>query len=144
MATLQTIRSKGPLLVIVIGLALFAFIAGDAWKVLQPHQGRQDVGEINGESLTAQDYQKMVDEFSEVIKLTQGTQSLNDDQLTQVKDQVWQTYVNNQLISAEAEKLGLTVSDKEIQAVIDEGTHPLLMQTPFRNPQTGMFDKDML
>ena len=144
MATLQTIRSKGPLLVIVIGLALFAFIAGDAWKVLQPHQGRQDVGEINGKTLTAQDYQKMVDEFSEVIKLTQGTQSLNDDQLTQVKDQVWQTYVNNQLISAEAEKLGLTVSDKEIQAVIEEGTHPLLMQTPFRNPQTGMFDKDML
>ena len=33
MATLQNIRSKGPLLVIVIGLALFAFIAGDAWKV---------------------------------------------------------------------------------------------------------------
>ena len=40
MATLQTIRSKGPLLVVVIGLALFAFIAGDAWKVLQPHQGK--------------------------------------------------------------------------------------------------------
>lgn len=50
MATLQKIRSKGPLLVIVIGLALFAFIAGDAWKVLQPHQGKQDVGEVNGGS----------------------------------------------------------------------------------------------
>ena len=61
MATLQTIRSKGPLLVVVIGLALFAFIAGDAWKVLQPHQGKQDVGEVNGKTLTAQEYQKMVD-----------------------------------------------------------------------------------
>ena len=127
MATLQTIRSKGPLLVVVIGLALFAFIAGDAWKVLQPHQGKQDVGEINGKTLTAQ-----------------GLNSLNDDQLTQVKDQVWQSYVNNQLIAAEAKKLGLTVSDAEIQAIIEEGTHPLLMQTPFRNPQTGAFDKDML
>ena len=144
MATLQTIRSKGPLLVDVIGLALFAFIAGDAWKVLQPHQGKQDVGEINGKTLTAQEYQKMVDEYAEVIKLTQGLNSLNDDQLTQVKDQVWQSYVNNQLIAAEAKKLGLTVSDAEIQAIIEEGTHPLLMQTPFRNPQTGAFDKDML
>ena len=144
MATLQNIRSKGPLLVIVIGLALFAFIAGDAWKVLQPHQGKQDVGEINGKTLTAQEYQKMVDEYAEVIKLTQGLNSLNDDQLTQVKDQVWQSYVNNQLIAAEAKKLGLTVSDAEIQAIIEEGTHPLLMQTPFRNPQTGAFDKDML
>ena len=144
MATLQTIRSKGPLLVVVIGLALFAFIAGDAWKVLQPHQGKQDVGEVNGKTLTAQEYQKMVDEYTEVIKLTQGVSALNDDQLTQVKDQVWQSYVNNQLIAAEAKKLGLTVSDAEIQAIIEEGTHPLLMQTPFRNPQTGAFDKDML
>lgn len=86
----------------------------------------------------------MVDEYAEVIKLTQGLNSLNDDQLTQVKDQVWQSYVNNQLITAEAKKLGLTVSDAEIQAIIEEGTHPLLMQTPFRNPQTGAFDKDML
>ena len=144
MATLQKIRSKGPLLVIVIGLALFAFIAGDAWKVLQPHQGKQDVGEVNGEVLSAQDYQKMVDELSEVIKLTNGLNSLTEDQLNNVKDQVWQSYVNNKLIAEQAEKLGLKVTDAEIQSIIDQGTHPLLMQTPFRNPQTGMFDKDML
>lgn len=144
MATLQKIRSKGPLLVIVIGLALFAFIAGDAWKVLQPHQGKQDVGEVNGEVLSAQDYQKMVDELSEVIKLTNGLNSLTEDLLNNVKDQVWQSYVNNKLIAEQAEKLGLKVTDAEIQSIIDQGTHPLLMQTPFRNPQTGMFDKDML
>lgn len=144
MATLQKIRSKGPLLVIVIGLALFAFIAGDAWKVLQPHQGKQDVGEVNGEVLSAQDYQKMVDELSEVIKLTNGLNSLTENQLNNVKDQVWQSYVNNKLIAEQAEKLGLKVTDAEIQSIIDQGTHPLLMQTPFRNPQTGMFDKDML
>ena len=144
MATLQKIRSKGPLLVIVIGLALFAFIAGDAWKVLQPHQGKQDVGEVNGKALSAQDFQQMVEELSDVIKLTNNLQSLNDEQLTSLRDQVWNTYVTNQLIAGEAEKLGLKVTDKEIQTVIEEGTNPLLMQTPFRNPQTGAFDKDML
>lgn len=144
MATLQTIRSKGPLLVIVIGLALFAFIAGDAWRILQPHQGVQDVGEINGETISAQDYQKLVDEYTEVIKLTNGITSLNETQLASVKDQVWQSYVNNKLVAEEAEKLGLTVTDAEIQAIIDEGVHPMLMNTPFRNPQTGAFDKDML
>ena len=144
MATLQKIRSKGPLLVIVIGLALFAFIAGDAWKAIQPHQGRQDIGEVNGKAVSAQEYQTLVDEYAEVIKMMQGVSALNDDQLTMVKDQVWQTYINNELISAEAKKLGLKVSDAELQAVIDAGVHPLLMQTPFRNPQTGAFDKDML
>ena len=144
MATLQKIRSKGPLLVIVIGLALFAFIAGDAWKAIQPHQGRQDIGEVNGKAVSAQEYQTLVDEYAEVIKMMQGVSALNDDQLTMVKDQVWQSYINNELISAEAKKLGLKVSDAELQAVIDAGVHPLLMQTPFRNPQTGAFDKDML
>ena len=99
---------------------------------------------MNGKAVSAQEYQTLVDEYAEVIKMMQGVSALNDDQLTMVKDQVWQTYINNELISAEAKKLGLKVSDAELQAVIDAGVHPLLMQTPFRNPQTGAFDKDML
>ena len=106
MATLQKIRNRGPLLVAVIGIALFAFVAGAAWKAIQPHQGRQDIGEVNGETISAQDYQTLVDEYSEVIKLSQNVSALNDDQLTQIKDQVWQSYINNKLIEAEAKKLG--------------------------------------
>ena len=143
MATLQKIRTKGPLLVIVIGLALFAFIAGDAWKVLQPHQSH-DVGEVNGESISAQDYQALVEEYTEVIKLSNGLNSLTDEQTNQVKDEVWRAYVNNKLLEKEAKKLGLTVSKAEVQSIIDAGVNPALQQTPFRNPQTGAFDKDML
>ena len=144
MATLQKIRSKGPLLVIAIGLALFAFIAGDAWKVLQPHTTQQNVGEVNGKSISAQDYQKLVDELSEVIKLSNGVNSLSEEQLNQIKDQAWTTYVNYEIVAAEAKKLGLTVTDAEIQNIIDEGTNPILKQTPFINQTTGAFDKDML
>jgi peptidyl-prolyl cis-trans isomerase D len=143
MATLQKIRSKGPLLVIVIGLALFAFIAGDAWKAIAPHQS-QDAGEVDGETLSAQDYQALVEEYTDVLKFTTGQTSLNDEQTAQVKDEVWRTYVNNKLIEKEAAKIGLTVTDAEIQAIINAGAHPLLQQTPFRNAQTGAFDKDML
>jgi peptidyl-prolyl cis-trans isomerase D len=143
MATLQKIRSKGPLLVVVIGLALFAFIAGDAWKAIAPHQS-QDAGEVDGETLSAQDYQAMVEEYTEVMKLSNGLTSLNDEQTAQVKDMVWQTYVNNKLIENEAKKLGLVVTDAEVQAIINAGSHPLLQQLPFRNEQTGMFDKDLL
>ena len=143
MATLQNIRSKGPLLVIVIGLALFAFIAGDAWKVMQPHQAH-DVGEVNGDALSAQEYQNLVEEYTEVVKLMRGVTALNDEQTSQVRDEVWRSYVNNKLIEKEAEALGLTVSTAEIQDILKAGVHPLLRQTPFQNPQTGNFDKDML
>lgn len=104
MATLQNIRTKGPLLVIVIGLALFAFIAGDAWKVLQPHQV-QDAGEVNGEALSAQEYQAMVEEYTEVVKFSSGMKSLDDEQTNQIKDEVWRSYVNNKLIENEAKKI---------------------------------------
>ena len=143
MATLQNIRSKGPLLVIVIGLALFAFIAGDAWKVMQPHQAH-DVGEVNGDALSAQEYQNLVEEYTEVVKLMRGVNALNDEQTNQVRDEVWRSYVNNKLIEKEAKALGLTVSTAEIQDILKAGVHPLLRQTPFQNPQTGNFDKDML
>lgn len=143
MATLQKIRSKGPLVVIAVGLALFAFIAGDAWRVIQPHQS-QDVGEIDGEAISAQDYQALVEEFTEVVKLSNNVNSLPEEQVAMLQDRVWEDFVANKLVEKEAAALGLTVPAAELQAIIAAGTHPLLQGLPFRNPQTGAFDKDML
>lgn len=144
MATLQKIRSKGPLLVIIIGLALFAFVAGDAWKALQPHTGKQDVGEINGEKISVQDYQNLVDEYTEVYKFTRQTNAVSDAELTQIKDEVWNTLISSKIIEQAAAELGLRVTDAEMRAVLAAGNHPLLQQTPFQNPQTGVFDVDLL
>ena len=143
MATLQKIRSKGPLLVIAVGLALFAFIAGDAWQVMQPHQS-QDVGEVDGEDVSAQDYQALVEEYTEAAKIEYNVNSLPDEEISRIQDRAWQEYVNNKLIEKEAKKLGLTVSNEELQTIVNAGVHPLLQRLPFRNPQTGVFDKDML
>ena len=146
MATLQKIRSRGPLLVIIVGLALFAFIAGDVMNSIQSaaNESRQQVGEVYGKSISLHEFHDLVDEYAEVVKFTTGNNALNDAQLTQLRDQVWNNYVNNKLIAHEAEKLGLTVTDAEVQAVITEGTSPVLMQTPFRNEQTGRFDANVL
>lgn len=142
MAALGKIRKHGALLVIVIGLALFSFVAEEAFRSCEStkNQTRQQVAEVNGNKLSVQDYQSMIDEYTEVLKMTQGRENLTDDELTQVKDQVWQTYVQNQLISDEAAKLGLTVTDAELQNIISEGNNQMLMQTPFVNQQTGRFD----
>jgi peptidyl-prolyl cis-trans isomerase D len=143
MAALQEIRSHGPLLIGVIALGLFAFIAGDAWKVIAPRQS-QDVGEVNGQKISAQEFQTLFEEYADAVKFSQGLNALTDEQNDAVKDQVWQAYVNNSLIENEAQKLGLTVSDEEVQDIIDQGTAPILTNTPFVNQTTGTFDKDML
>lgn len=146
MATLQKIRNKGPLLMIVVGLALFAFIAEEFFRSIQSanSESKQRVGEVYGKSLSVHEFQNLVDEYSQVVKFTSGVNSLNDDQLTQVRDQVWNTYVNNRLIEHEAEKLGLTVTDEEVQEIINTGASQMLAQTPFRNEQTGRFDANLL
>ncbi len=143
MATLQKIRSKGPLLLIVIGFALFAFIATDAWRIFRP-QMSQDVGEINGKSIPIQQYQDLIEEYTDVVKLTSGMTTLTEEQTNQIKDEAWRNYINNKLVEDQAQKIGLTVTKEEIQSIINEGSHPLLMQTPFYNPQTGTFDQDGL
>ncbi|MBQ4083637.1 MAG: SurA N-terminal domain-containing protein [Bacteroidaceae bacterium] len=144
MATLQSIRKHGAALVIVIGIALFAFIAGDAAKVLQPGMNSQNVGEINGKKVEAQTFQQLVEEYTQAINFVRGTNSLTEAENAQIKDEVWNTLVTNTLIGDEADKLGLTVTTAELQAVINEGTDPLLTQSAFRNQTTGQFDRDVL
>lgn len=146
MAALGKIRSKGAILVGVIGFALFAFIAEEAFRSCDSarNESRQQVGEVLGDKVNVQDFQKLVDEYTNVVKMTQGRENLTDEELNQVKDAVWNTFVQTEIIGKEAEKLGLKVTDKELQNVLNEGTNPMLMQTPFVNQQTGRFDANLL
>lgn len=146
MAALGKIRSKGALLIGIISLGIFAFIAEEMFRSCESttNDRRQQVGEVLGEKINVQEFQKLVDEYSEVIKMQQGTDNLNDAQLSQVKDMVWNTYVQTKIIENETKKLGLTVTDAEMQNVLTEGTNPMLMQTPFVNQQTGRFDVNAL
>ncbi|MGN0233317.1 MAG: peptidylprolyl isomerase [Bacteroidaceae bacterium] len=145
MATLQKIRSKGKLLVIVLGLALFAFIAEEFVRSLTYTQSesRQRIGTVYGDHISQQDFNKMVEEYTDVMKFTNGITSLTDEQTSMLRDQVWQTYVSSKLIEHECEKLGLTVTDAEMQNIINNGRNMMLSQTPFRN-QKGEFDANQL
>ena len=146
MAALGKIRSKGAFLIIIIGLGLFAFIAEEAVRSCESNRNnqRQQIGEVLGEKIDVQSFQKLVDEYTDVIKMTQGRDNLSDQELNQVKDMVWNQFVESSIIADEAAKLGLTVTDEELQNVLKQGTNPMLLQTPFVNQQTGRFDAEQL
>ena len=146
MAAIGKIRSWGPALITVIGLALFAFIAEELFRSCDSlkNQERQRVGEVLGKKIDVQEFQKLVDEYTDVLKMTQGRENLTDAELNQVKDMVWNQYVQNAIIEKEAKALGLTVTDEEMQAMFQQGTNPALQQTPFVNQQTGRFDVNQL
>ena len=148
MAALQTIRSKGALLVGVLGLALFAFIAEEFFRSIETTSAmdRSQVGKVFGEKLSIQDFQTMVEEQSEVTRLQMRLQgqegNLTDQQTEQIREQVWQMYVQNQMVKHECDKLGLFVTDGEVQEALRQGTAQSLqmMAAIFGNQKTGRFD----
>lgn len=146
MTALGKIRSKGILLIIIIGLGLFAFIAEEAFRSCNGIKGQnsQQIGEVLGEKIYVQDFQKLLDEYQDAMKLTMRTDNLSEDQLNQLKDQVWQQLVSERVMKEDCKKLGLTVTEDELQNVFNDGTNQLLTQTPFVNQQTGRFDVSIL
>jgi peptidyl-prolyl cis-trans isomerase D len=146
MAALGKIRKRGVILVIIIGLGLFAFIAEEAFRSCEAtkNQQRQQIGEVLGNKINVQEFQALVDEYQDVLKMTNGIDNLSEEQLNSIKDEVWNSYVNEQIIQAECKEVGLTVTDEELQNIMKEGTNPMLMRSPFVNQQTGRFDVTML
>ena len=146
MAALGKIRKRGVALVIIIGLGLFAFIAEEAFRSCEAtkNQQRQQIGEVLGNKINVQEFQSLVDEYQEVLKMSQGVENLSEEQLNSLKDEVWSSYVNEQIVANEAGKIGLTVTDEEMQNIMKEGTNPMLLRSPFVNQQTGRFDATML
>lgn len=146
MATLQTIRSKGTALVLILGLALFAFIAEELVRALSSSQNasRQVIGEVYGDNVNYQEFNDLYDEYENAVKLTGNNKNLSEAQTTQLRDQVWNDFITRKIIEHEAKALGLTVTDAEVQNIINTGSSPLLRQTPFINEQTNMFDVNIL
>ena len=146
MAAIGKIRSWGPWLVGIIALALFGFIAGDMWRSCETtsNQQRQQVGQVKGEKLNIQDYTEMVEEYKEVMKMMGRGENMSEEQLDNLRDAVWENYIQGILIGEEAEKLGLMVTDDEVKKVLEDGTSPVLMSMPllpdFVDQQTRRFN----
>ncbi len=148
MATLEKIRNKAGLLVLVVGLALFAFIIGDFLNSGSTYfrQAQEKVAEINGEVINYQDYQQRIDDMSEVYKMQTGSSSLPEEYMTQIRQSVFDNMVQEIVLNDAAEEIGMSVCPDELFDMVQgENISPLIQQMPmFANPQTGQFDKAAL
>ena len=148
MATLEKIRSKAGLLVLVVGLALFAFIIGDFLNSGSTYfrQSQERIAEIDGEVIKIQDYQARVDEMAEIYKMQSGSASLPEEYMTQIRQSVFDGMVQEIVLDEATEKIGMVVGPEELFDMVQgENISPLIQQMQmFVNPQTGAFDKSAL
>lgn len=148
MATLEKIRNRAGLLVVVVGVALFAFIIGDFLNSGSTYfrQSQEVIGEINGETINIRDYQQRVDEMAEMYKMQTGQSSLPEEYMSQIRESVFQNMIREIVMAEQTDKLGLTVSPEELFDMVQgENISPMIQQMQiFVNPQTGQFDKGAL
>lgn len=148
MATLQNIRNKGPLLVIVVGVALLAFILGDLLTSGSTFigQARDRAFVVDGKVVTTQQYADKITEFEEFQKMISGQTSLDETTSLQIREAVYQQMVRDQLLSNQSDKLGLTVTKAEMNDLVHgQSISPILQQLPFFvNPETGLYSRPAL
>jgi peptidyl-prolyl cis-trans isomerase D len=143
MATLQNIRNKSGLLLAVIGIAMLAFILGDLLKSTNSGGGSNIVGEVMGEDVLIQNFQTKVDEGIENWKSQNQQKVLTQSTIGQIREQIWNQYVNELIMLEEYSKLGIEISDDEFFERI-QGTevHSEISKVPsFLDPVTGVFDR---
>lgn len=147
MATLEKIRSKGVLLIVVVGLALLSFIIGDFLTQGSTffNQSKETVADINGEKVKITDYQEMIDQIVIVQKIESGVTEVDEQTMQQIRSYVWENMVNEKLLTAEAEKMGLTVTADELSdQLIGNNVHPIIQQRRIFYDESGRFNKSNL
>ena len=116
MATLEKIRSKAGLLVLVVGVALFAFIIGDFLNSGSTYfrQSQETIAEIDGEVIKIQDFQNRIDEMTEMYKMQTGSSSLPEEYQIQIRQSVFDGMVQDIVLNEATAALGMTVSPEEL------------------------------
>jgi peptidyl-prolyl cis-trans isomerase D len=142
MAAIGSIRKHSTFLVIVIGVALAAFVLGDFAKRRQ--RRNVNVGKVNGEQITIMDFNNKVDQNIEATKQQQQKNNLDQNETFRLRNQTWDQMVREILMNDEFDELGIDVSADELtDLILGTDPHPLIKKY-FVNPQTGTFDRQIV
>ncbi|MBR5237901.1 MAG: SurA N-terminal domain-containing protein [Paludibacteraceae bacterium] len=146
MATLEKIRSKGLLLLIVVGLALVVFIVGDLVNSGSTYfqENNANVAVINGNKVKIRDYAEKMDQFNDVVKLQYGN-NINDEMTEQIRQMVWESTVTEKVIGDECENIGMTVTKNELaDMLVGNNISPMMMGNQMFFNENGQFDVNVV
>jgi peptidyl-prolyl cis-trans isomerase D len=148
MSAIQFLREKaGVMVAVIIGLSLFIFVIGDFFGrgSGQRSQARKyyEIGKIGNETVSYQDFEQEVQGLLEIYKLS-GNNNIDESTAESIREQTWQKIIRETLFNQKYKKLGIGVSNEEIDdLVLGNNPHQIVLQM-FSDPQTGIFNKSFL
>ena len=147
MATLQKIRNHGVILLVIVGLAMLAFILGDFLNSGSSffNRSRENVGVIAGHDVHYTEYESAKEQLTEVYKIETGRSDFDEELSSQIRNQVWQMMLMDYSLRAEAAKIGMDITSDELSELcIGEHPHELIAGRRAFYDQTGNFNRDYL
>ena len=138
MAAIGQIRKHYGILVVIIGLALLAFVLGDLFKSTNRRQ-QNDVAVVNGEKITYQDFANLAEQNIENQKRNTG--SISNDDAFNVRNQTLEQMIREIIMNEEFSALGLTVTSAEL---VDQflGDEPNQYVAQSFQDANGKFDRE--
>jgi peptidyl-prolyl cis-trans isomerase D len=132
MAILSQIRSKSYLLIILVGLAMFMFVASpDDIMSFFNSKKQNSIGSVDGEHITREEFTEKVKSF------TAANGGTNDSQASR---QVWENIIGEKIFDKQLKKAGIVIGEKEIwKAIISD---PQLQSNPQFQNEAGLFDEE--
>jgi peptidyl-prolyl cis-trans isomerase D len=142
MSIIQKIRDKAAvLLTSLIALSLIGFLVQDAFigKSSSAFTSRTStVGSINGKKIDAIEFNTKVN-MAEQGYRSQGMQT-NEMMTQNIIESIWNGYIQDELVRTETNKLGLSLTSKELGNLLFSDNAPQEFKQLFTNPNTGQFD----
>ena len=146
MSVLENLRKRSGLLVTIVGIALFAFVLTGLFERGSMGDTDQTVGEIAGKKIDYNTFNVKVQEALESKKRNSEKNVLNESEIEGVVQQIWSQSINEEVMTKEYEKLGISVSDEELYDLMIEHPHSALVRNlsdPQTNKVSPMFADDV-
>ena len=144
MTTLQRIRNHGVILLVVVGVAMLAFILGDFLNSGSSFftRNRENVGVIAGHKVHYTEYETAKDQLTEVYKIESGSSDINEELTIQIRNQVWQMLLMDYTLREQTNKIGMDVTAEELSELcIGANPHQLIRQRRAFYDETGNFNR---
>ena len=144
MTTLQRIRNHGVILLVVVGVAMLAFILGDFLNSGSSffNRNRENVGVIAGHKVHYTEYETAKDQLTEVYKIESGSSDINEELTIQIRNQVWQMLLMDYTLREQTNKIGMDVTAEELSELcIGANPHQLIRQRRAFYDETGNFNR---
>ncbi len=145
MASLQKIRNHGALLIAIVGLAMLAFILGDFLNSGSSffNRSRENVGVIEGQKIHYTEYEAAKEQLTEVYKIESGRTDFDEDTYAQIRNQVWNMYVMDYTLRAQAEKIGMDITADELtELCVGENVHQIIRGRRAFAGEDGQFSRE--